>query len=1255
MAVNWSYFNPPAFGGTTFNADTMLLMTDGSVLVHHAYGKQWYRLTPDMTQADPNNRYKNGSWSAIINMINSRQFFSSGVLADGTVYAIGGEDSDAGSDTPLGELFDPTSNTWSQINKPAAFSWVAGDAAGSILADGRVLLSSLNTGRTAIWDPVTNNWIESGLGFGTLSVSSKTGNGNEETWTLLRDGTVMAIDISNNPQGTEIYNPATDLWTPVTTNPPNLALLTSTDGTTNPPTVYSPNELGPAILLYDGRLFAIGGNGQTGLYSAGTGWAAGPNFPANTLASQITPLMTDIDAPACLLPSGKVLCVAGNTDDEGGANPFWSNPTNFFEFDPTGGADSLTQLPSGSQPSTNGQDTWTARLLLLPTGQALYSSQGNTIALFTPDSADPAPQSGWKPVLTNYPSAMITGHSYQITGTQLNGLSQANSYGDDAQMATNYPIVQVTNTSNGKVLYLRSYNFSNFGITPGNVSSATIDIPNDLDAGSYSLVVIANGIASAAVTVTVATQDCYFILNQSSIAQGEIQALINLNGSPAVVDQVLFVVVEGFAASDLGLTSTASLSSPPNVPTIAPPNPKISLAFSGPVIPEDPTLPSTPQRFTFPFTIQFQDDSMFGTVPSLGLTAKITVKGKLLTANAIIDLIQSPNPYILHVDQSVGNPWYLSVDLKVFMLKQGQTKFAATVVSQSATVKAKDVATQYIQQVIANLNGGGASAYTEFDSLPDDEDTPTLAISPVDSSNVPVYNFALARVRLQDVNPANNVRLFFRMWQAQQTNASYNTTTTYPSTTNGAGQKISTLGIQGDEIMTIPFFATERVDTTTVSMATQTDTYNIRNITPDPLGGVTYAYYGCWLDINQPNDLWFPDRLVGGNPADIPFGPFTGMGTLLSIQQLVRSEHQCLLAEISYDLDPPIPATADPSTSDKLAQRNLAFVNVPNPGVADSRRVPQTFEIRPTPTILPAYAKPDELMILWGNVPGGSVAHVFLPAVLSAGILSLANRYYTSHRLTMEDAHTIQCPAEGVSYIPIPKGTAYSFAGLLTIDLPMGIKKGEEYQVVVNQVTTAGFDKAVGNQTFGANLTNELPTLIWRRVLGVFKLTIPVSTKALLLKPEERRLSVLRWIEKSIPIQSRWYLVFKRFVEQIAGKVQWMGGDPSQIIASSTGNIGILSGGGTGGGIGGSGEHGKERKCCTGKVTGLSFDRFGDFEGFLFLTEEGENRAFRSREHEIEELVDRAWEERMVITVFFEQDDPHCPVSIILRRIPRSL
>jgi hypothetical protein len=49
-----------------------------------------------------------------------------------------------------------------------------------------------------------------------------------------------------------------------------------------------------------------------------------------------------------------------------------------------------------------------------------------------------------------------------------------------------------------------------------------------------------------------------------------------------------------------------------------------------------------------------------------------------------------------------------------------------------------------------------------------------------------------------------------------------------------------------------------------------------------------------------------------------------------SVLAAITGQHQCLVAEISYDADP-VPGEA-PASSDRLAQRNLAVVSSGNPG-----------------------------------------------------------------------------------------------------------------------------------------------------------------------------------------------------------------------------------------------------------------------------------------------------------------------------------
>ena len=171
---SWSTFSVPSSVGS-FSPDTTLLLTDGSVLIHDAYGAAWVRLSPDNE-----GNYESGSWSSELSMVNTRQFFASGILPDGRVFVVGGEYSNAessGSDGPLAEFFDPQANAWTSVSKPAAFNYIQGDCSGCVLADGRVLLGNLQTTSppfsTALWDPVTNVWTVAGSGFGSLTADSK--------------------------------------------------------------------------------------------------------------------------------------------------------------------------------------------------------------------------------------------------------------------------------------------------------------------------------------------------------------------------------------------------------------------------------------------------------------------------------------------------------------------------------------------------------------------------------------------------------------------------------------------------------------------------------------------------------------------------------------------------------------------------------------------------------------------------------------------------------------------------------------------------------------------------------------------------------------------------------------------------------------------------------------------------------------------------------------------------------------------------
>jgi hypothetical protein len=316
----------------------------------------------------------------------------------------------------------------------------------------------------------------------------------------------------------------------------------------------------------------------------------------------------------------------------------------------------------------------------------------------------------------------------------------------------------------------------------------------------------------------------------------------------------------------------------------------------------------------------------------------------------------------------------------------------------------------------------------------------------------------------------------------------------------------------------------------------------------------------------------------------------------------------------------------------------MAWIDGPNPGHNLSRRMPHPFQIRAT---LPNSEEPEELMIDWGNTPKGSTASVYLPAVSAAEVLQRADRMYTTHLLRVEDAHTVACRASGVTFIPIPEGTGM-YAGLITLELPAGIQRGDLYEVAIRQVTSlADTGRRPGFRTDTAGF----PLFSWRQVLGAFRISMPISTKDQLLLKEERLLAVLRWIAETMAPNNRWYRTFHRYLAEIAGRVKGFGGDPTLILPSPTGQVPSKGPGKPGHPPGAEVEF-------TGKVEGIMYDSFGDFEGFILELHDGERLHFASRENEVWRLVHRAWLERIVVTVAVRAEHPHLLIRLVLRGAP---
>jgi hypothetical protein len=745
-------------------------------------------------------------------------------------------------------------------------------------------------------------------------------------------------------------------------------------------------------------------------------------------------------------------------------------------------------------------------------------------------------------------------------------------------------------------------------------------------------------------------KDVTFIVNRSTFGADEIAARRKQpRNSPGglPVQDAFRIAVDGFTAAELNLTGTNStLSAPPvfsppvNGMTIIP----SSIAPHVPNVSDNGDYGTELQRFTFFYDIDFPDpnDPEFNfTDPTEFIDLNVTVGG--VPASAQIELIKQPDPFILH-----GDPAWLSIDLRVFVVRPGEMWFGVTMGSDASA------APGFIQHVARALTDGrgtaGGQSFDDPNVLSPDEDKSKLFLQPTDNNNTLVFNFALAKVHYIGLIGATDVRVFFRLRQTQVTYAPFD----YPpgaqyrrATTNPDGQPIPLAGIVANEYVTVPCFALPRVDSTVVEMDRQTDSLidgggnvlgNVQTITANADGSEVDTFFGCWIDINQ-LDNRLPVEVPPNQDGPFDLGdPNPNFRPVPLKQALARNLHLCLIAEIAFD-PVAIPLGKDPSNWDKLAQRNLSWSDV------GSAQALSTFEIRPTPVGLPADQTPDELMIDWGNLPKGSSAQIYLPAVNVADILAMADRTYTSHRLRRVDDHTLQCETGSVTYVPIPPGSDVAYAGLLSVDVPTAAAQGEIYSVVVRQVTNAFGKLAPPPPRIAVSRAVAAPVaapsqIEWRQVTGAFQLNIPVKDKRALLLTEERDLSVLRWVAEAIPPYNRWYPVFRRYLTEIAGRVSAFGGNPTKILPSPTGDGRVQPQ-----------PPGEVRVAHTGKIAGLVFDHFGDFEGFLLETEESEHR-FHSREKEIEQLAERAWRERLRITVWAERDQPHRPLTIIIRQPP---
>lgn len=446
-----------------FAASTMLLLTNGTVMVQEQGGLRWKKLTPDASGS-----YVNGTWTDLAPMHHTRRYYASAVLKDGRVLVSGGEYSDAGSETSATEIYDPVNDVWTEISAPTGWTRI-GDSPCAVLPDGRVLLGNLDNTNTAIFDPATDTWTAG---------PAKGAAASEESWVLLPDETVVTVRC-NNSNLADKYVASSNSWVNGGTLPVGIVELAS-------------SEIGAGILLNNGHAFFAGATNHTAVYTPpavasdpGT-WTQGPDFPNDSMGQTVGCK----DSPSCLMTNGKVLVAAGPVD---GVSNDWLTPTYFFEYD----GSTLNRV---ADPPNATNVPYIGRMLLLPTGQILFAAQTNELYAYTYAGC---PDASWRPQITSYPSGVTAGFTYTIQGVRFNGMSQAVGYGDDAAAATNYPLVRIRHIGTGTVTYCRTFDHSSMGVATGSAAQSTnFTVPLGTPAGASEICVVANGISSPCCPLT---------------------------------------------------------------------------------------------------------------------------------------------------------------------------------------------------------------------------------------------------------------------------------------------------------------------------------------------------------------------------------------------------------------------------------------------------------------------------------------------------------------------------------------------------------------------------------------------------------------------------------------------------------------------------------------------------------------------------------------------------------------------------------
>lgn len=932
----------------------------------------------------------------------------------------------------------------------------------------------------------------------------------------------------------------------------------------------------------------------------------GPGGPGGTHVGRV-------NVHAVLLPDSTVCVIGGQWDHKGA--PFGS-VLEAEIFDPQS-ATSTTMAPQQVHRGYH------ATALLLPDSRVLVAGSGRTLEFFSPPYLFKEPDIPRlkidRVVVPDGPER----HA-RYGGTALVAMPDGSASQVRKVVLVRPGAVTHHTDSDQRIVPVSWSRASGFELE-GDILELTM--PNDASVappGYYMILLIDDHgrPCEEAAFVRLTHRHCTVINNRSTFGKDEVTTLM-AGTATAVIDEALYVHVDGFLPGELGIGRSLPTGSAINslTPNISPSGSTQMELEPKEIIPERPDLdPRLRQRFTFAYNVRFTGTDDFPDA-DVGpdrrvVTVNFDVNGHRCTSE--LRLIDQPNPYMTD-----GPVEWLSVDLRIFSVKDDQNRFGRSVSGDPSA---------YIIDVVDNLELAGH----DFDDLRTEQDESRLSLA-THKDGKRVWNFAVAQVRYVGSvgNHASNVRCHFRMFQTAVANMAFQPTT-YPQHPD---TKAPLLGVIGGELATIPFFAHPRA----ANMKDQV----IQEQQLEGTGAESVKYFGVWLDINSPTDLRFPDSLDLLDSGPFSAGPGNPLRSIQ--QQLVRGAHQCLVAEIAFgDL---VDVGDTPASSDKLAQRNIAYLPADNPGSPTSRAVHHTFDLQPIPQLKTqglanefafvrrriAFA-PDELQIFWGSVPSGSTVEMLMPNAEIDLMLEAHRLRASPDFFERVGPDRLSFLADGATHLPIIGKSPANIAGLMTIRLPDTVTAGEEYRVVARHI--------------------HGPT---KTVLGAFEFNIPVMKRNDLIAGLVNTYAVLKWIAPNIPASSRWHAVFNAYVSGFGDRLIGLGVWPNDVVGSPAGT-GLVrptrpGDGGDPGDGGGDKPPGRDDegglglvpdsswKRHTGVVSALIYDCHGHFEGFVLDRCPGE-LEFLSQDRGIHAVLSAALQDHSRVSIYVHPLEPHVPWRI---------